>query len=96
MKINEISVKSVKDYCGISDSDSDELIEKILMPSAKAYIIGYTGLTETEINQHDDLSTAFMVLINDMYTQRDYTLNINRQVNPAVKNILRMYAVNYL
>lgn len=96
MKISEITVKTVKDYCGISDDDSDELIKNVLMPSAKSYIIGYTGLPEDEIDRHEDLSTAFMVLVNDMYTQRDYTLNISRQVNPCVKTILSLYSVNYL
>lgn len=96
MKISEITPEIVKDYCGISDNDSDELIKNVLMPAAKKFIIGYTGLSETEINQYDDLATAFMVLVNDMYTQRDYTLNINRQVNPCVKTILSLYSVNYL
>lgn len=96
MKINEITTEIVKDYCGISDKDSDEMIKKVLMPAAKTFITGYTGLSETEINQHDDLATAFMVLINDMYTQRDYTLNMNKQVNPCVKTILSLYSVNYL
>ncbi len=96
MKISEITTEIVKDYCGISDNDSDEIIEKVLMSAAKTFITGYTGLSETEINQHDDLATAFMVLVSDMYTQRDYTLNINRQVNPCVKTILSLYAVNYL
>lgn len=96
MKISEITTEIVKDYCGISDNDSDEIIEKVLMPAAKTFITGYTGLSETEINQHDDLANAFMVLVNDMYTQRDYTLNYNKQVNPCVKTILSLYSVNYL
>ncbi|MDE5620342.1 MAG: head-tail connector protein [Ruminococcus sp.] len=96
MKVSEITPEIVKNYCGISDSDSDEIIEKVLMPAAKTFITGYTGLSETEINQYEDLSDAFMVLINDMYTQRDYTLNFNKQVNPCVKTILSMYSVNYL
>ncbi|MCM1508294.1 MAG: head-tail connector protein [Ruminococcus flavefaciens] len=96
MKISEITPEIVKDYCGISDSDSDDLIKKVLMPSAKAYIIGYTGLTAEEINAHEDLSTAFLVLVNDMYTQRDYTLSFQKQINPAVSTILGLYSVNYL
>ncbi|MDE5583720.1 MAG: head-tail connector protein [Ruminococcus sp.] len=96
MKISEITLKTIKDYCGISDNDSDEIIEKVFMPAAKTFITGYTGLSETEINQHEDLATAFMVLVNDMYTQRDYTLNYNKQVNPCVQTILSLYSVNYL
>lgn len=96
MKINEITLEIVRDYCGISDSDSDEIIKKVLMPSAEKFITGYTGLSAEEINAHEDLSTAFLVLVNDMYTQRDYTLSFQKQINPAVSTILGMYSVNYL
>ena len=96
MKISELTPDIIRDYCGISDDDSDAIIIKVLVPAAKSFIMGYTGLSETEIDRHEDITTAFIVLINDMYTQRDYTLNLHKQVNPCVKTILSMYAVNYL
>lgn len=96
MKISVITAAIIKDYCGISDSDSDTLIANVLMPTAKEYIKSYTGLTEAELDDHEDLTAAYCVLINDMYSQRDYTLSIHRQVSPTVKNILSMYAVNHL
>ncbi|MDE6500796.1 MAG: head-tail connector protein [Ruminococcus sp.] len=95
MKISEITSEIVKDYCGISDDDSNQIVD-VLMSSAKAYITGYTGLSAEEIDLHEDLTTAFMVLINDMYTQRDFTLSFQKQVNPVVRTILGLYAVNYL
>lgn len=96
MKVNELTIKDIKDYCGISDNDSDDLIEKVLLPSAKSFVKGYTGLSDEEINQYDDISIACMVLINEMYTQRDYTLSLHKQVNPCVKTILGMYSKNLL
>lgn len=96
MKASELTLEIIKDYCGICDNDSDEIIEKVLLPSAKSFVKGYTGLTESEIDKYDDISIACMVLVNDMYTQRDYTLNLQKQVNPCVRTILGMYAKNYL
>lgn len=96
MKMSELTPDIVKDYCGISDSDSDDIIAKILMPSAKKYIMGYTGLTAEQCDEHEDIALACMVLVNDMFTQRDYTVSMHRQVSPTVKTILGMYAVNYL
>lgn len=96
MKISEISPEVVKDYCGISDNDSDEIIKNVLMPAAKKFIVGYTELSEEEVDLHEDLAQAFMVLVNDMYTQRDYTLNMNRQINPCVHTLLGLYSKNLL
>lgn len=96
MTISELTSAMVKDFCGISDDDSDDIVGTLIIPAAKAYIIGYTGLTQEEIDEHDDLATAFCVLCNDMYTQRDYTLSIHRQVSPTVKTILSLYAKNHL
>lgn len=96
MKISAITATIVKDFCGISDTDSDTLISNVLMPTAKEYIKGYTGLSDNDLDDHEDLTLAYCVLINDMFTQRDYTLSIHRQVSPTVKNILSMYANNHL
>lgn len=96
MKINELTIGIIKDYCGICDNDSDELIEKVLLPSAKSFVKGYTGLSDDEINQYEDISIACMVLIYEMYTQRDYTLSLHKQVNPCIKTILGMYSKNLL
>ena len=96
MKISELTAAMVKDFTGISDEDSDDIVGTLLMPAAKAYIVGYTGLTEEQLDDHDDLAAAFCVLVNDMFTNRDYTISSHRQLSPTVKNILSMYAVNHL
>ncbi|MBQ3916437.1 MAG: phage gp6-like head-tail connector protein [Ruminococcus sp.] len=96
MRISDLTAAVVKDYCGISDEDSDTIINDVLLPAAKAYIRGFTGLTEEQCDEHDDLTTACMVLVNDMFTSRDYTLSSHRQVSPTVRTILSLYAVNYL
>lgn len=96
MKISEITPEIVKDYCGISDEDSDDIIGQLLIPAAKAFIKGETSLTDEEIDQHEDLAIAFCVLVNDMFTQRSYTLSLHQQVAPTVRTILSMYAVNHV
>lgn len=96
MRISDLTAAVVKDYCGISDEDSDTIINDVLLPAAKAYIRGFTGLTAEQCDEHDDLTTACMVLVNDMFTSRDYTLSSHRQVSPTVRTILSLYAVNYL
>lgn len=95
MKVSELTVAVVKDYCGISDNDSNDIIG-IEMTAAKSYIKGYTELTDEEIDEHEDLTLAFLVLVNDMFSQRDYTVSSHRQVSPTISNILNMYAKNHV
>lgn len=96
MKISELNAEIVRDYCGISDNDSDDIIENVLIPAAKAYIQGYTALTAEECDEHEELSTACMVLVNEMFSQRDYTISSHRQPSPTVQTILSLYAKNHL
>lgn len=95
MKISQAELSDIKDFCGISDDDSDKLIQDYGMPAARDFIIGYTGLSAEDIDKHEDLTIAYMVIINEMHTQREYTVNKDK-LNPTVKTTLDMYAVNYL
>lgn len=96
MKVSEISLETVKDYCGISDDDSDNILAA-LMPAARSFISEYTGLNYDEIDAHDDMPIAYMVLVNDMFTNREYNSAQARQsttLNPCVKTILDMHCKN--
>lgn len=90
MRISEIRDEQIREYCGMSE---DVTILNIYKESAKAFIVGYTGLTAKEIDEHDDLTIAYCVLINDMSFNRDYTVN-QSNLNPCVSTILSMYAKN--
>ena len=73
--------------------DDDVTILDIYKASAKAFILGYTGLLEDEIDEHEDLTIAYCVLINEMSFNRDYSVNRNA-LNPCVSTILSMYSRN--
>lgn len=96
MKISELTADIIKDYCGISDNDSDDIIMDTLFPAAKEYITSYTGLSETQCEEHEDLTLALMILVNDMYSEREGTISVHKKVSPTVSTILGMHAVNYL
>lgn len=96
MKVKDISNDTLKDYCGISDDDSDAIIA-VLKGAAIAFIREYTGLSDEEIEELDDIDYAYMVLVNDMYTNREYNSAQARKgtmLNPTVKTILEMHCKN--
>lgn len=92
MAIKDITIENIKDFCGISDDASDALLVGF---QAAAYnlIKAYTALSDEEINSYDDLTTAYLVLINDMYNNRDYT-TANDKINPLVATILSLHSGN--
>lgn len=96
MKVSEISLETVKDYCGISDDDSDNILAA-LMPAARSFISNYTGLNAEQIDSLDDMAIAYIVLVNDMFTNREFNSAQARQsttLNPCVKTILDMHCKN--
>ncbi len=94
MKISEVSIEYAKDYCGVSDAGESGTI-KLCMEAAKAFVLGFTGLDAEAAEPHEDLTAAYLVLTNEMYTNRDYTVERAAE-NPFVKRILALHSVNYL
>lgn len=94
MKISEITIDSVKEYCGISSNDSDVILTACLA-SAKAYAVGFTGCALAELEEYEDVLLAIMMLANDYFLFR-FSGQGNDKPNPAVENILHMHCKNFL
>ena len=94
MKISDVPTEFARDYCGVSESDENTRIGTC-MAAAEAVILGKTGLTAEEADVHEDLTIAYLVLTNEFYTNRDYTVD-QAEENPCVKQILALHSVNYL
>ena len=94
MKLSKATLETAKDFCGISSSDSDSILEMI-MAGAKSFILGYTGLALDDADEYEDLTLAFMTLVNEMYTNRTYTIDV-QNISPFAKQILDLYRVNLL
>ena len=94
MKISEITIDKVKDYCGISGNDSDGILTACL-DSAKAYAVSFTGCDLEKLEEFEDVSLAVMMLANDYFLFR-FSGSGNDKPNPAVENILHMHCKNFL
>lgn len=94
MKISDVTVEIIKQYANIYHNEDDNLISSILT-AAKSYIKNYTGLSDEQMNQKEDLTIALMVLCNDMYDNRAFTVE-DSKVNSVIKSILDMHSINLL
>lgn len=94
MKVSEVTIQNLKEYCRV-DGDSENIIFQTILTAVKSYIKSYTGLTDTQINEKEDLTIVLFVLANEMYENRQFTV-ANDKVNTVIKSILNMYSINLL
>lgn len=93
MKLREVTEEDVMGFGRIEEEDR-RLIPAILS-AARSYVLGYTGLSLEETDPYEDITLACLVLCCEMYDNRNLTVE-NEKVNPYVKSVLAMHAVNYL
>lgn len=94
MKISEVTNNDLKNYAHVYHNEDDTLFDAILA-ACKSYIKGYTGLTDEQLDEKEDITIALMVLSNELYDNRTFTVE-NDKVNTVIKSILNMYSVNLL
>ncbi len=93
MKISEMQEVQVADYLRLDDYREEEI--KRLMDTAKAFIRSYTGLTDEEIDTHEDFYIVVLVLCQDMHDNRCMYVD-KGNLNKVVETILGMHCVNLL
>ncbi len=94
MKISEVTLDTVKQYLRI-DYDDDDTMIKNLMPAALAYISEHTALTIEQIDKYEDITIAYLILIEDMIDNRSMYVN-KSNINRTVTTILDMHSLNNL
>ena len=65
MKVSEITEKDVLEYIR-QDGGSAREVEPLLS-AALAFVRSYTGLTDEEIDEHEDFYIVVLILCQDMY-----------------------------
>lgn len=78
---------------GLSDAEARYI--RGLLEVAKNYVMSYTGMSETELDEYDELSIALLALAADMYDNRTVNAD-NKGVNRVVDTILGMHSRNLL
>ena len=98
MVASDITVKNLADYLKLDyeNLDEEEILElAAFLNAAETFIIDYTGLTLSQIDEHESLTVAIYVLVQDMYDNRTYYVDKNN-LNRVVSKILDMHSINLL
>lgn len=98
MVASDITVKNLADYLKLDYSSlaEEEILElAAFLNAAETFIVDYTGLTLSQIDDHESLTVAIYVLVQDMYDNRTYYVDKNN-LNRVVSMILDMHSINLL
>lgn len=97
MKVSEVTVVELSNFLRLDEPNEIETAELERMRlSAISQIKAYTGLTAEQIDEHEDITQAFFVVVADMFDNRNYQLEKNAGQNKMVETILNMHSVNLL
>lgn len=98
MKVSEITMEDIcrqirEEPTYLLPEDKTHL--EHLRTAAIEYVKGYTGLDNAGLEKHEDITIAVLVLISDMYDNRQMYVD-KSNVNRVVETILGMYCENLL
>ncbi|NFT93938.1 phage gp6-like head-tail connector protein [Clostridium botulinum] len=91
IKINEVKTDLLINYCNAYDEDK-QLLE-IFKDASVDYIKSYTGLTDEEINNKNDLTIALLVLVSGMFDSRSIEAD-KTNINLILDSILGLHSKN--
>lgn len=94
MKVSEITLEDIKQHLRL-DHTEDDIYLMTLLYVAKSYVKNYTGLDDTKINLIDELSSAVLMIICDLYENRSTTIE-KGTLNKIYDSILSMHSCNFL
>ncbi len=98
MKVSEITVEKLAEFQALdfSTMTAAEVDEQLsFLVAAKHFVENYTGLTAEQIDSHEDLTIAVLLLVQDMSDNRSVYVDKNN-LNRVLQTILNFHSVNLL
>lgn len=97
MKLSELDLSLVKEYLR-QDGDEDDRLIIAIIEASKSYICNYTGQSIEQLEEHEDVTVAVLVLIAEFYDNRTINVNdrLNLRMNMMLESLLGRHSVNLL
>lgn len=94
MIVSRLTDKDVLNFLRLDGTEGD-ISPSALLAAALGYVKSYTGLSEEEMDEHEDLAIAVLILCSDLYENR-LTAVDTANVNRTVSCILGMHCKNLI
>ena len=95
MRLSEIKINDITEYLRLETGQYSDEELTMMLDAAKSFVKSQTGLSQEDLDEHEDITIAIMVLIQDMFENRTMYVD-NSNVNKVVASILGMYRTNFL
>lgn len=92
MKVSEITLEVIQVFLRVTEDDGG-LIETLFLPAAKRHLMEYTGLTEEQMEEKEDLALACLVLVSHFYDNRSMVVDGDK-VNQVLDSLIFKYSQN--
>ena len=93
MKISEVTTDFLIDYCNAYEED--KTVIEAFKDASKSYIKSYTGLTNEEIEEMEDITVALLILVAGMFDCRSIEAD-KSNVNVILDSLLSMHSKNLI
>lgn len=93
MKAGELTGQDVLAFLRLDEGE--DISPDALLAAAKSFVRGYTGLSDEEMDEHEDITLAILALCADLYENRTVSGETS-QANRVVEAILGMYRKNLI
>lgn len=94
--VSDLTTTDLINYIRIVDyTEADTQTLSTLLSVAKKFIMNYTGLTEQELDTHQDFVIVVLILVQSMWDDR--TMYVDKSnLNKVVETILNMHSKDLL
>lgn len=96
LKVSEITENHIIQYLRLTEvNEAEKTFIKGTIEASKDYIVGYTGLTQEQLDSYTDLVVVVFILCSDLYDNRSLYVDKNN-INKTVESILNLHDRNLI
>lgn len=99
MIISDVTQEYLAEYLRLGElselSSEEAMFLSTCETAARSYIVAYTSIPDEELDNYEDITIAYLVLIADMYDNRSAYVD-KSNANRTVETILDFHRLNLL
>ena len=93
MKISELTAEKILTFIREEVDEQTKGDMALIMPAAKSYIKSYIKFEDVQLDDHEDITVAYIALCQHMYDNRTFAVDC-KEANRVIESILGLHDHN--